>query len=79
MGWDDSLPEEEREQWVKWLKDVPKLSEIQIDRCYKPKRFGNASVIQLHMFSDASTVGFASVGYLRLVNTTGTERNNMPE
>lgn len=42
VGWDDLLPEEEREQWVKWLKDVPKLSEIHKDCCYKPKGFGNA-------------------------------------
>ena len=81
VGWDELRPEEEREQWVKWLKDVPKLSEIKMDRCYKPKRFGNASVVQLHMFSDASRVGFASVGVTKHWN--GTERNgiyqNKPE
>ena len=42
-----------------------------MDRCYKPKGFGNVSVVQLHMFFDASRVGYASVGYLRMVNAKG--------
>ena len=47
------------------------MGEIQMDRCYNSEGFGNASVVQLHMFSDASRVGYASVGYLRLVNAKG--------
>ena len=71
MGWDELLPEEEREEWVKRRKNVPKLSEIQMNRCYKPKGFGNASFVQIYMISDTSRVRYASVGYLRMVNAKG--------
>ena len=71
VGWDDLLPAEVRVQWIRWLEDIPKLSAIQLDRCFKPKGFGTVSDVQLHMFSDASRVGYASVGYLRLMNEKG--------
>ena len=61
IGWDESLPEEEKTQWVRWLEDLPKLSEIKLNRCFKPKGFGTVNDIQLHMFSDASRVGYSSV------------------
>jgi hypothetical protein len=39
--WDNELIEEqEKQQWHRWLTDLPKLEEVNTDRCFKPKDFG---------------------------------------
>ena len=50
LGWDDPLEEADKEQWKRWLDDLPKLQEIQVDRCFKPKEFGEVKEVQLHLF-----------------------------
>lgn len=66
LGWDDLIEETERTQWKRWLDDLPKLEEIRVDRCFKPKEFDEVKEAQLHLFSDASRQGYAPVAYLRL-------------
>jgi hypothetical protein len=68
LGWDDEVPEEYLIRWHKWLNDLPQLERISISRCLKPVDFGVVTSCQLHVFSDASTVGYASAAYLRLCN-----------
>ena len=57
LGWDDTLEETDKEQWKRWLDDLPKLHQIQVDRCLKPKEFGEVKEVELHLFSDASRQG----------------------
>jgi hypothetical protein len=59
MGWDDPIPESENAQWKRWFEDIPKLESIKVDRCFKPLDFQEIVEIQLHLFSDASRVGYA--------------------
>ena len=70
LGWDDTLEETDKEQWKRWLNDLPKLHQIQVDRCFKPKGFGEVKEVELHLFSDASRQGYAAVAYLRLRDVT---------
>ena len=70
-GWDDEVPTEPIVRWQRWLMDLPKLSRFTIDRCLKPADFKDISSSQLHHFSDASEIGFGSVSYPRLVDSTG--------
>ena len=56
LGWDGN----------RWLDDIPKLQEIQVDLCFKPKGFGEVKEVQLHLVSDASRQGYAAVTYLCL-------------
>ena len=70
LGWDDTLEETDKEQWKGWLDDLPKLHQIQVDRCFKPKGFGEIKEVELHLFSDASHQGYAAVAYLRLKDVT---------
>jgi hypothetical protein len=65
VGRDDPLQENEKAQWKRWLADLPKLQAIRVDRCFKPFGFGVVKEIQLHLFSDASRLGYWTVAYLR--------------
>ena len=53
----------------KWRQDLQVVRKINFDRCYKTADFGDLSSAQLHLFSDASTVGYGQVSNLRLENT----------
>ena len=63
LGWDNVIDEQERVHWLRWLEDLPKLQVLQIDRCFKPKDFGETKNVQLHIFSDGSRVGYGAVAY----------------
>ncbi|XP_055955970.1 uncharacterized protein LOC126816200 [Patella vulgata] len=68
LGWDDSIPDIDKNQWIRWLNDLNRLSEIKVPRCYKLQDSSDIVDIQLHVFSDASRVGYSSVAYLRCVD-----------
>lgn len=42
------------------------MAEFKINRCVKPKDFGNPVTVQLYHFSDAGEVGYGTVSSLRL-------------
>ncbi|KAK0143550.1 hypothetical protein N1851_018290 [Merluccius polli] len=67
-GWDDSISETYLTPWKNWLADLEQLSNVQIDRCIKPKNFGQVEKAQIHHFCDASEHGYGSASYLRLTN-----------
>ena len=64
-GWDAPVPQELAHQWIKWRENIPLLQNITLARCYKPKEFGTITDQSLHMFSDASEVGYSVASYLR--------------
>ena len=70
LGWNDKLEETNKEQWKHWLDDLPKLHQIRVDRSFKPKGFGEVKKVELHLFSDTSRQGYATVAYLRLKDET---------
>ncbi|XP_063967807.1 uncharacterized protein LOC135157132 [Lytechinus pictus] len=66
--WDDPLSDALKAKWEQWKTDILQLQYISIDRCYKPKDFGETRDVQLHHFSDASNAGYGQCTYLRLTN-----------
>lgn len=44
------------------------MENFKIDRCIKPKTFGEVKSVQLHNFSDASEIGYGVVTYLKMTN-----------
>ena len=71
LGWDDPIPESNRQQWQAWLSDLPKLEQFEIPRCFKPSDFTDVKCCELHHFSDASSQGYGAVSYLRQINANG--------
>ena len=69
--WDHPIPENIKQQWLKWKSNLGKLNSIKIARCFKPKNFGNVKGYSLHHFSDASDIGYGQASYLRMVNEDG--------
>ena len=56
---------------MKWLTDLDKLSELGVNRCFKPTAFGPTKAAQIHNFSDASQDGYGVVSYLLSKNDQG--------
>ena len=72
LDWDDRIPDEDLRRWQTWLCELPKLEHFHIERCFKPRDFGEVTSCQLHFFSDASQqVAYGAVAYLRLVHDRG--------
>ena len=71
LGWDDPIPDDYAQRWQQWLKELPQLEQLEVDRCFKPHDFGRVISRQLHHFSDASQEGYGAVSYLRMVNSRG--------
>ncbi|XP_071486763.1 uncharacterized protein [Diadema antillarum] len=68
---DDPLPDILQSKWDKWKADILQLDRLSIDRCYKPKGFGEIKNAELHHFCDASNLGYGHCTYLRLTNENG--------
>ena len=68
LDWDSPIPENLRPEWEKWRNDVVNLEQLEIQRCFKPEKFGQIQECELHHFSDASLEGYGQCSFLRLVN-----------
>ena len=68
MGWSNSSG------ILKTMATMARRSEtvrFQVNRCVKPKNFGQVKTVQLHNFCDASAQGYGVVSFLRFTNGTG--------
>ncbi|XP_060579275.1 uncharacterized protein LOC132736195 [Ruditapes philippinarum] len=68
IGWDETIPQKEIEDWQQWIANLPSLEKISIDRCFRPNYFSKLKNVQLHVFSDGSETGYGACAYLRLTD-----------
>ena len=68
IGWDESIPDEQRDQWMKWKSDIVELQALSIPPCYQPKNVGKVVTTELHRFSDANFKGCGQCSFLQLIN-----------
>ena len=71
IGWDEPIPEEVRDRWCKWNRELVKRENLSIPRCYRPADFGRPVETVLHHFSDASIQGYRQCSFLRMVDAEG--------
>ncbi|KAK2907800.1 hypothetical protein Q8A73_008873 [Channa argus] len=64
LGWDEIVPEHLAQMWSQWVQGLEELTDFGIERCFKPKNFGQTVSAQLHHFADASENGYGTVTYL---------------
>jgi hypothetical protein len=63
--WDEILPEELEKRWRIWVADLRHLEAVAIPRCLQPF---TPTTIELHIFVDASELGYGAAAYLLLRN-----------
>ncbi|XP_062714236.1 uncharacterized protein LOC134291009 [Aedes albopictus] len=64
--WDQQIPEQLKELWMRWTSRFEQLDEVRVPRCYFPLRAQNEiNNLQLHVFVDASEEAYACVAYFR--------------
>ena len=66
LTWDKELPEDIKQRWIAWKKNIPTLAKIKIPRWYG----FTATVIgqlELPVFSDASQCAYGAVVYFRYI------------
>ncbi|XP_062533380.1 uncharacterized protein LOC134202389 [Armigeres subalbatus] len=70
--WDQQIPPEINERWQQWSNHFGKLQQLRIPRCYFHAPFPeNINDIQIHLFVDASELGYACAVYFRLQSDRG--------
>ena len=74
FDWDEPLLENDSALWQGWLNEVSKLSSVVIHRPLIQPTLQYDALVQreLHHFCDASSQGYCSVSYLRIVSAEGT-------
>ena len=70
LDWNEILPDELAEEHRNWREQLESLETVTIPRCYFVK--GRRVSTSLHGFSDASTIAYAAVVYVRAVYEDGT-------
>ena len=56
------MSEEYIVNWSKWLHGLPMLEQISVARCFKPDEFDKVKSVKLHLFCDASSIGYGVAG-----------------
>ncbi|XP_058840177.1 uncharacterized protein LOC131695699 [Topomyia yanbarensis] len=64
IGWDEPIAGQQLSKWRTWLSVLDNVEKVSVPRCYRTITT-SSSVIQLHVFVDASKNGYAAVAYFR--------------
>ncbi|XP_026735912.1 uncharacterized protein LOC113499598 [Trichoplusia ni] len=67
IGWDEAINDEQREAWMKYLRETSALTKLRIPRCFSPRNRRG----ELHTFTDASEEAYAAVVYWRTIEPGG--------
>ena len=70
LDWDETVCDEQKANWDKWMTQAPLLENIAVRRCYKSPACTVRS-IQLHIFCDASMMAYGAAAYIRVLDIDG--------
>ncbi|CAH0727422.1 unnamed protein product, partial [Brenthis ino] len=68
MEWDEPIPAEENEMFEAWLRQLPDLTCLRLERCYALEGYQG---LELHIFCDASEQAYSAVAYWRVTRPNG--------
>ena len=71
LSCDDEIPCLHLARWQAWLADLPKLSQLSVNRCFKGADLGEVITTEIHHFCNASQCAYGAVSYLQQVNSDG--------
>ena len=71
VGWDEPLTPGILDRWREWTSSLSALENLAIRRFITPKQ--DFTSIELHVFGDASEIGFGAVAYARFVRPDGAD------
>ncbi|GBN34443.1 hypothetical protein AVEN_197191-1 [Araneus ventricosus] len=74
LNWNDIVPPNDQNDWLKFLKDLPAANKLEIPRC---ELITNPVTIDLHCFCDASNKAYGAVLYLCSKNESGEVQINI--
>ncbi|GBO43446.1 hypothetical protein AVEN_272062-1 [Araneus ventricosus] len=74
LNWNDTVPPNDLNDWLKFLKDLPAVNKLEILRC---AIITNPVAIDLHSFCDASDKAYGAVLYLCSKNESGDVQTNI--
>ncbi|XP_036347052.1 uncharacterized protein LOC118756395, partial [Rhagoletis pomonella] len=63
-SWDDPIHDEQYTKWLRWVRMLPEVENIQIPRYYSSASGSLNRIVELHTFVDASENSYAAVSYL---------------
>ena len=75
LDWDEKLPFPLQEEFQKWMKELPKLDKITVNRCFLPAKGGKICFIA--SFSDSSNVGLGVNTYIISEDEDGTRQSEL--
>ncbi|CAH8572859.1 unnamed protein product [Schistosoma guineensis] len=64
LGWDEEIPNEESKRWLEILSEFQRVENVSFPRCVLFPQ-SDRSLLELHIFSDASETGYGAVAYVR--------------
>jgi hypothetical protein len=70
-AWDHPIPEEEVQPFYDWVEKMPEIDKLSVRRWYEIAELGEIESIQLHVFCDASKIGYGACAYLRYCDKLG--------
>ena len=71
FGWDEPIPSDVVEAWRNWTASTLALKNVRVPRCYVEGGLRDEMIVELHHFSDASSIGYGQCSYLRTVGSDG--------
>ena len=75
IGWDDLLPENLQNDTKKWMKELPLLNQVTVNRCFLPPQGGK--ILHIASFSDSSNVGLGVNTYVISEDKHGNRRSEL--